>query len=284
PKERKKRRSNDVSTKGTTKKAPKEHEKNQKDDVKSIEKTRKKHRKKKNIPKEQRKSHQKNDFEKATGAGIQLKDSNDYKKFILDNKKATKEKKKFIIMKKNIIKQNEKPIENSEDSSSDEIKIKTKKQKTIPKESSLSEAEKLHGQYVNLLREKYWCTKHTNACLVEDNFHNKLTSMHLSIWAKEIINGIGSSEVPPTHPIFKSQHIRNSNEKDRLQNEIAPLSIDNEYGNTGEYLAFKKEFKDENITTDMIFDLMDNEFDRLGVKKIGWRKVLKKAAKLYNNE
>ncbi|CAG8828927.1 24683_t:CDS:1, partial [Dentiscutata erythropus] len=39
PKERKKRRSNDVSTKGTTKKAPKEYEKNQKDDIKIIEKT-----------------------------------------------------------------------------------------------------------------------------------------------------------------------------------------------------------------------------------------------------
>ncbi|CAG8794007.1 18967_t:CDS:2, partial [Racocetra fulgida] len=110
-------------------------------------------------------------FEKTSGAGIQLKDSNDFKKFILDNDKAIKEKKSYNY-----------------DSSADEIKIKSKKQKTIPKESSLSEAEKLHGQY---------------------------------------INGIGSIEVPPTHPIFNNQHTRNNNDKPKLQNDAILLSNNN---------------------------------------------------------
>lgn len=58
--------------------------------------------------------------------------------------------------------------------------------------------------------------------------------------------------------------------------------VDSEYGNTGEYLSFKEAFENENITTDMISELTDNEFEKLGVIKIGWRKILRKVAKLYN--
>jgi hypothetical protein len=40
-------------------------------------------------------------------------------------------------------------------------------------------------------------------------------------------------------------------------------------------------FEDEQITVDQIHDLTDVEFDQLGVKKIGWRKAFKTAAKRY---
>jgi len=50
---------------------------------------------------------------------------------------------------------------------------------------------------------------------------------------------------------------------------------------TREFIQFKSIFEDEQITVDQIHDLTDAEFDQLGVKKIGWRKAFRAAAKRY---
>jgi hypothetical protein len=46
-------------------------------------------------------------------------------------------------------------------------------------------------------------------------------------------------------------------------------------------MQFKNIFKGECITVDQIFDLTDNEFEQLGINKIGWRKVFRAAAQRY---
>jgi hypothetical protein len=51
---------------------------------------------------------------------------------------------------------------------------------------------------------------------------------------------------------------------------------------TGEFANFKKTFEDECISVSQIYDLTDTEFDQLGVKKIGWRKAIRAAARRYN--
>lgn len=52
-------------------------------------------------------------------------------------------------------------------------------------------------------------------------------------------------------------------------------------GNAEEFMQFKNIFKGECITVDQIFDLTDNEFEQLGINKIGWRKVFRAAAQRY---
>jgi hypothetical protein len=54
-----------------------------------------------------------------------------------------------------------------------------------------------------------------------------------------------------------------------------------ESDSTREFIQFKSVFEDERITVDQIYDLTDAEFDQLGVKKIGWRKAFRAAAKRY---
>jgi len=57
--------------------------------------------------------------------------------------------------------------------------------------------------------------------------------------------------------------------------------LDESSGSHGELTRFKNIFEDERITVDQIHDLTDNEFDQLGVTKIGWRKAFRAAAKYY---
>jgi len=54
-----------------------------------------------------------------------------------------------------------------------------------------------------------------------------------------------------------------------------------ESDSTREFIQFKSTFEEERITVDQIYDLTDAEFDQLGVKKIGWRKAFRAAAKRY---
>ena len=57
--------------------------------------------------------------------------------------------------------------------------------------------------------------------------------------------------------------------------------LDESLGGNGELTRFKNIFEDERITVDQIHDLTDNEFDQLGITKIGWRKAFRAAAKYY---
>ena len=49
----------------------------------------------------------------------------------------------------------------------------------------------------------------------------------------------------------------------------------------GEFVQFKNTFEDERITVDQIHDLIDIEFNQLGISKIGWRKAFRAAAQRY---
>jgi hypothetical protein len=54
-----------------------------------------------------------------------------------------------------------------------------------------------------------------------------------------------------------------------------------ESNGTEEFANFKKIFENERIPVSQIYDLTDAEFDQLGVNKIGWRKVIRAAARRY---
>ncbi|CAG8736493.1 2048_t:CDS:2, partial [Racocetra fulgida] len=141
-------------------------------------------------------------------------------------------------------------IEISKDSSADEIKIKSKKQKTVPKESSLSEAEKLHAMQSIIIPISYPLLQ-TGVAGINQEMYNQFYSNSSLLQLNNLRNRKLSI---PSLDNFLTQ-------------------VDSEYGNTGEYILFKDAFENENITTDMLSDLTDNEFKKLGVNKIGWRKV-----------
>jgi hypothetical protein len=107
-----------------------------------------------------------------------------------------------------------------------------------------------------------------------------------------------SNSSPNTMPMFfaitpqmvsfaQNQNVGNSsNPPLSSPNQVIP-SLDEFFAkfdssnSTKELMQFKSMFEDEQITVDQIHDLTDAEFDQLGVKKIGWRKAFKTAAKRY---
>jgi hypothetical protein len=43
------------------------------------------------------------------------------------------------------------------------------------------------GHIIRELREQYKCNQHDASCYISDEWHMKLTAMHLQCWAKEIV-------------------------------------------------------------------------------------------------
>jgi hypothetical protein len=88
-------------------------------------------------------------------------------------------------------------------------------------------------------------------------------------------------------PFFFMPFTQNSNSNNSLQS-YAP-SLEQSIPSLGEFFArldeefaqFKSIFDDERITVDQIYDLTDEEFNKLGIIKIGWRKALRAAAQRY---
>ncbi|RIB12698.1 hypothetical protein C2G38_2199965 [Gigaspora rosea] len=58
-------------------------------------------------------------------------------------------------------------------------------------------------------------------------------------------------------------------------------SLDKKNNETGIFTSFIDNFEKECIQVDQIYDLTDEEFKTLGVDKIGWRKIIRKAAEEY---
>jgi hypothetical protein len=56
--------------------------------------------------------------------------------------------------------------------------------------------------------------------------------------------------------------------------------LDEIYGE-GTYTRFEPSFAEQDVSVPYISELTDTEFERLGVDKIGWRKVLRRTALKY---
>ncbi|GET00121.1 hypothetical protein GLOIN_2v1479040 [Rhizophagus clarus] len=218
--------------------------------------------------------------EKNAGSGTQLIDMHDYKKFLSDYKKLSDRKKNMTIMVS--LKKKEKKDKqskrkrglalDSEGSGSENVDVR-KKKNAVPKLADFSEVIQQEGHVIRELREQYRCDQH-DTCFIDNGRHTKLTAMHLQCWVKEIIRGTVDNTKMPNLPIFTQ-----SNTAPFLDEFFAKL--DGSDG-TGEFANFKKTFEDEHISVSQIYDLTDAEFDQLGVKKIGWRKAIRAAARRYN--
>ena len=57
-------------------------------------------------------------------------------------------------------------------------------------------------------------------------------------------------------------------------------SLDKKY-NCNTYSKFENNFVEEEITVDLIKDLSNEEMEKLGVMKIGWKKNIRQAAQKY---
>jgi hypothetical protein len=95
--------------------------------------------------------------------------------------------------------------------------------------------------------------------------------------------------IPPQMTSFiQNSNINNSMNSPLSSPKQAAPSLDEFFAEldgsngTGEFANFKKTFEDECISVSQIYDLTDTEFDQLGVKKIGWRKAIRAAARRYN--
>ncbi|GES86755.1 hypothetical protein GLOIN_2v1479040 [Rhizophagus clarus] len=95
--------------------------------------------------------------------------------------------------------------------------------------------------------------------------------------------------IPPQMASFiQNSNINNSTNSPLSSPKQAAPSFDEFFAKldgsdgTGEFANFKKTFEDEHISVSQIYDLTDAEFDQLGVKKIGWRKAIRAAARRYN--
>ncbi|GBB87006.1 hypothetical protein RclHR1_13470002 [Rhizophagus clarus] len=95
--------------------------------------------------------------------------------------------------------------------------------------------------------------------------------------------------IPPQMTSFiQNLNINNSTNSPLSSPKQAAPSLDKFFAKldgsdgTEEFANFKKTFKDEHISVSQIYDLTDTEFDQLEVKKIGWRKAIRAAARHYN--
>ncbi|CAB5363447.1 unnamed protein product [Rhizophagus irregularis] len=216
---------------------------------------------------------------KSGGAGAQLEDIQDYKKFLSDYKKLVDKKKNMSII----------------------VSLKKKRQKR--KCSTILQQE---GHIIRELREKYKCNQHDASCFIGDERHIKLTAMHLQCWAKEIIRSTTDDTQTLNLPIFSQSSSTKGNFKPPTPTETllssnmtpifftmtpqmislaqnsnmvntsnTPLSSPklavpslNEFftklganGDTEKLVDFKNIFENERITVDQIYDLTDAEFD-----------------------
>ncbi|PKB93923.1 hypothetical protein RhiirA5_440007, partial [Rhizophagus irregularis] len=148
--------------------------------------------------------------EKAAGAGTQLVDLQDYKKFLLDYKKLTEKNTNMAVimsLKNDKKKKQRGRKENlySEDSEDKNIDLQKKKRRGIPKVDNFSEILQQEERIIRELREQYKCDQH-DACFVDNGRHIKLTAMHLQCWAKEIIRGTTDNTQMPNLPIFSQSN------------------------------------------------------------------------------
>ncbi|RGB25128.1 hypothetical protein C1646_772173 [Rhizophagus diaphanus] len=216
--------------------------------------------------------------EKSEGVEAQLKDIQNYKKFLSDYKRlANKKKNMSIIVSLKKKKQKRKEISDFEESESGNIKLH-KKKNAVPKLKNFSTILQQKSYIIYKLKEKYKCNQHDASYFIGDERYIKFTAMHLQCWAKEIIQ-ITVDRLSVDYnttsniPLFSPKQAVPS-----LDEFFTKLGAN---GDTEELIDFKNIFENERITVDQIHDLTDAEFDQLGVNKIGWRKAFRIAAKCY---
>ena len=56
--------------------------------------------------------------------------------------------------------------------------------------------------------------------------------------------------------------------------------LDETYGE-GTYTRFETSFMEQEVLVQFISELTDTDFEKLGIEKIGWRKVLRRATSKY---
>ncbi|RHZ56859.1 hypothetical protein Glove_396g26 [Diversispora epigaea] len=153
------------------------------------------------------------------GQAMALDDNNDFIAFIQKYKDISGSKNMVLYI--NI---NDKSKRNSDlnynkqksvkiNSSDNEIERRSYRKKKlkksrIPKESQLDKTEMEQAQIITEIRTKYNCNVHTTPCYIEDGRHLQLTPTRLTLWARDIIRGITTIDVPPSYPTFGAMHAK----------------------------------------------------------------------------
>ncbi|CAG8700465.1 3703_t:CDS:2, partial [Scutellospora calospora] len=137
---------------------------------------------------------------------------------------------------------------------------------------------------ISQLRSKYKCDIHSTPCYVEDlRHHIQLTHTCLQLWSRDIKAKITTIETSPIYPTFRISYQKINqlkNEIEQLKNQnsgdsnLIPTlhefleTLDKKYNSNRGYLILEPAFAQEEITVNIIKDLSDAEFIKLGVNKI----------------
>ncbi|PKC54819.1 hypothetical protein RhiirA1_476620, partial [Rhizophagus irregularis] len=92
----------------------------------------------------------------------------------------------------------------------------------VPKESKLDEKDKMIGEIMMQLKDKYVCNHYNHKhCFVKDGHHLFLSNVSFLMWAQDIFKNNTDFKTPPNHAIFSILHSvkptsYNSNNKNSL--------------------------------------------------------------------
>ncbi|CAB5368885.1 unnamed protein product [Rhizophagus irregularis] len=256
------------------------------------------------------------------GVGTLLDNEITFEEFLKDFQRYISNKKKVMIIvtmkdKKKNKKKREYKDDNLENTASEETEeeipkpksVKTKKKGSatnrIPKESKLDEKEKMIGEIMMQLKDKYVCNLHNHKhCFVKDGHHLFLSNVSFSMWAQDIFKNNTDFETPPNHAIFSMLHSvkptscnssnLNSNENSSLpilniiQNYISEApsinefleELDRKYG-ANKFTCYLQKFEEEEIRVNQLFRLSDAEYNFIGISKIGIRQTLRDESKKF---
>ncbi|CAB5363421.1 unnamed protein product [Rhizophagus irregularis] len=124
------------------------------------------------------------------GAGTLLDNEITFEEFLKDYKRYISNNKKVMIIDDNL--ELEVTSEETEEEAPKSKSVKTKKKGTamnrVPKESKLYEKEKIIGEIMMQLKDKYVCNHYNHKhCFVKDGRHLFLSNISFSMWAQDII-------------------------------------------------------------------------------------------------
>ncbi|CAB4479208.1 unnamed protein product [Rhizophagus irregularis] len=124
------------------------------------------------------------------GAGTLLDNEITFEEFLKDYKRYISNNKKVMIIDDNL--ELEVTSEETEEEAPKSKSVKTKKKGTamnrVPKESKLDEKEKIIGEIMMQLKDKYVCNHYNHKhCFVKDGRHLFLSNISFSMWAQDII-------------------------------------------------------------------------------------------------
>ncbi|GBC23272.1 uncharacterized protein OCT59_013867 [Rhizophagus irregularis] len=185
------------------------------------------------------------------GAGTLLDNEITFEEFLKDYKQVTSEE--------------------TEEEAPKSKSVKTKKKGTamnrVPKESKLDEKEKMIGEIMMQLKDKYVCNHYNHKhCFVKDGRHLFLSNVSFSMWAQDIFKNNTDFETPPNHAIFSMLH------------SVKPTSYNSNNKNS---LTIPNVIQEEEIRVNQLFKLSDAEYNLIGISKIGIRQTLRDESKKF---